>query len=251
MIRPRIIPFLLLKNGFLVKTNKFSHPKYIGDPINAVKIFNEKEVDELVLLDIGATREGSEPNYELIKEIASEAFMPIGYGGGISNLSQIEKLFSSGIEKISLNSVLYTNPQLIDEAARIFGSQSITASVDFKRDYLGRYALYSHGGRQKQKIDPIEHIHRLQALGAGELILNCIDRDGEMDGYDLGFIRKVAESIPIPTICLGGAGNAKHLQEGLRAGASAAGAGSMFVFHGKHKAVLISYTDPLTTFDYR
>lgn len=251
MNRPRIIPFLSLQKGFLVKTNKFSNPKYIGDPINAVKIFNEKEVDELVLLDIGATRDASEPDYDLIKDITSEAFMPIGYGGGISNLTQIERLFKSGVEKVSLNSALYSNPQLVEEASKTFGSQSITVSVDFKRDFLGRYAIYSHGGKQKQKVDPIEHIHRLEALGAGELVLNSIDRDGIMDGYDLGFIRKVADSIPIPTICLGGAGNAKHLQEGLQAGASAAGAGSMFVFHGPHKAVLISYTDPLATFDYQ
>jgi cyclase len=222
MKRPRIIPFLSVQNGYLVKTTNFSNPKYIGDPINAVKIFNEKEVDELVLLDIGGSREDKEPDYELINDITSEAFMPIGYGGGISNLAQIEKLFRSGVEKISLNSILYSNPQIVEEASRTFGSQSVTVSVDFKRNFLGRYSVYSHGGKQKQKIDPTDHILRLEALGAGELVLNSIDRDGTMNGYDLSFIRSIAERVSIPTICLGGAG----------------------------KAVLISYTDPLTTFDY-
>lgn len=251
MTRPRIIPFLSLQGGYLVKTNNFSNPTYIGDPINAVKIFNEKEVDELVLLDIGRAIECTEPDYELIQDIASEAFMPIGYGGGISNLGQIEKLFRSGVEKVSLNSILYSNPQIVEEASKNFGSQSITVSVDFKRNLLGRYSLYSHGGKQKQNVDPAEHILRLEDLGAGELILNSIDRDGTMKGYDLSFIRKVSESISIPTICIGGAGNVEHLQEGLRAGASAAGASAMFVFHGPHKAVLISYTGPVGDSEYQ
>lgn len=244
MNRARIIPFLLLQEGSLVKTRKFADPKYIGDPINAVKIFNEKEVDELVLLDIGATPAGKGPDYELIRDIASGAFMPVGYGGGINSLAQIENLFKAGVEKVSLNSILYENPDLIAEAARIFGSQSIVACIDVKRELLGRYSLYSHGGKVRQKADAFEHIKKLEDLGAGELVLNSIDRDGLMGGYDLAFVEKVAKSVPIPMICIGGAGNVEHLREGLRAGASAAGAGSMFVFHGKHKAVLISYTDP-------
>jgi imidazole glycerol-phosphate synthase subunit HisF len=241
---PRIIPFLLLQDGSLVKTRKFANTQYIGDPINAVKIFNEKEVDELVLLEIGATVAGKGPDYALIEDIASEAFMPVGYGGGISSVAQIEKLFQAGVEKVSLNSALFERPRLVADAARIFGSQSIVACMDVKRDLFGRYSLYSHGGKLHQKIDLLEHIHKLEQLGAGEIVLNSIDRDGMMGGYDLAFVEKVAKSVPIPVICLGGAGNVEHLREGLRAGASAVGAGSMFVFHGKHRAVLISYTDP-------
>lgn len=245
MNRPRIIPFLLLREGSLVKTQRFTAPKYIGDPINAVKIFNEKEVDELVLLDIAATSAGREPDYARIEDIASEAFMPVGYGGGITGLGQIERLFKAGVEKVSLNSVLYDNPGLVAEAARIFGSQSIVAGVDVKRDFLGRQALFSHGGRQRRKVEIDAHVRQLEDLGVGELALQSIDRDGMMNGYDLAFIDKVAKSVSIPVICIGGAGTVEHLREGLRAGASAAGAGAMFVFHGKHKAVLISYTDPV------
>jgi cyclase len=244
MSRPRIIPFLLLKGGALVKTRKFADPKYIGDPINAVRIFNEKEVDELILLDIAATPLGQAPDYELIKDVASEAFMPIGYGGGITSLNEIEKLFKAGIEKISLNSVLFDNPGLVAEAARVFGSQSITACIDVKRQLLGRHSLHSHGGRIRQKIDIFEHVLRLEALGVGEIAINSIDRDGTMGGYDIALIESISKMVPMPVICIGGAGNAKHLCEGLRAGASAAGAGSMFVFYGKHRAVMISYTDP-------
>ncbi|WP_242201498.1 AglZ/HisF2 family acetamidino modification protein [Sphingomonas hankookensis] len=244
MSRARIIPFLLLREGSLVKTRRFAGPKYIGDPINAVKIFNEKEVDELVLLDIAATAAGRDPDYGMIGDIASEAFMPIGYGGGINTLGQIERLFKAGVEKVSLNSVLFENPALVAEAARIFGSQSIVASIDVKRDFLGRQSLYSHSGRHRQRVDVLDHARRLEALGVGELALQSIDRDGMMGGYDLAFIDKVAKSVSIPVICIGGAGTVEHLREGLRAGASAAGAGAMFVFHGRHNAVLISYTDP-------
>lgn len=244
MSRARIIPFLLLRQGSLVKTRKFGDPSYIGDPINAVKVFNEKEVDELVLLDIGATSDGKGPDYDLIKDIASEAFMPIGYGGGIRSLDQIERLFKVGVEKVSMNSALFENPGLIEEAARIFGSQSVVACIDVKRDLLGRYTLYSHAGKRRQKVDLHDHIARLKDMGVGELILHSMDRDGMMTGYDLAFVEKVAKSVPIPVVCVGGAGNVEHLREALSVGASAAGAGSMFVFHGRHKAVLISYTDP-------
>lgn len=245
MSRARIIPFLLLKDGGLVKTRKFGEPKYIGDPINAVKIFNEKEVDELVLLDITATQAGRGPDYGLIDDIASEAFMPVGYGGGISSLAQIEALFKAGVDKVSMNSTLFENPGLVAEAARVFGSQSIVAGIDVKRNLFGGHAVYSHGGRRKQAVDPMDHIRRLQDQGVGEIVLQSIDRDGMMAGYDLAFIEKVAKSVPMPVICIGGAGKVEHLRDALRAGASAAGAGSLFIFQGAHKAVLISYTDPV------
>lgn len=244
MNRARIIPFLLLRDGQLVKTRRFTDARYIGDPINAVRIFNEKEVDELVLLDISATPGGRGPDYELISDIASEAFMPVGYGGGIISMTQIEALFKAGVEKISLNSVLYENPGLVAEAARVFGSQSIVASIDVKKGLLGGHSLYSGGGKRRQSVDVMEHIQRLESQGVGELVVQSVDRDGVMAGYDLAFVEKVAKSVPIPVICIGGAGSVEHLREGLRAGASAAGAGSMFVFQGPHKAVLISYTDP-------
>lgn len=244
MTRPRIIPFLLLQAGRLVKTTRFADPKYVGDPINAVKIFNEKEVDELVLLDIGATQARSDPDYALIGDIASEAFMPVGYGGGIRSLAQIEALFKAGVEKICLNSILYENPEIVHEAAQIYGSQSIVVAIDVKRDFLGRYLLYSNGGKTRRKIDLDDHLDRLQRLGAGEIVLNSIDRDGTMTGYDISLVRKVANRMSVPLICNGGAGNVDHLKQALGAGASAVGAGSMFVFHGPHKAVLISYVDP-------
>lgn len=244
MSRARIIPFLLLKDGSLVKTRKFGAPKYIGDPINAVKIFNEKEVDELILLDISATPAGRGPDYALIEDIASEAFMPVGYGGGITTLGQIEALFKAGVDKVSMNSALFENPRLVAEAAQVFGGQSIVASVDVRKGLFGGHTVVSHGSRRKQAVEPMDHIRRLQDQGVGEIVLQSIDRDGMMTGYDLAFVEKVAKSVPMPVICIGGAGNVEHLREGLRAGASAAGAGSMFVFQGTHKAVLISYTDP-------
>jgi cyclase len=244
MTRARIIPFLLFKAGRLVKTTRFSEPRYVGDPINAVRIFNEKEVDELVLLDIGATQANVAPDYALINDIATEAFMPVGYGGGIQSLTQIEALFKAGVEKVCLNSILYENPEIVREAAQTYGSQSVVVAIDVKRDFMGRYRLYSNGGRTRQKIDPFDHLDRLQQLGAGEIVLNSIDRDGTMIGYDLQLVKKVANRMSVPIVSVGGAGTADHLKQALGAGASAAGAGSMFVFHGRHKAVLISYTDP-------
>lgn len=240
----RVIPFLLLREGNLVKTRKFADPKYIGDPVNAVRIFNEKEVDELVLLDISATPGGQGPDIDLVSDIASEAFMPIGYGGGITSMDQIEALFGAGVEKVSLNSALFENHGLVAEAARVFGSQSVIASIDVKKGLFGSYSVYSQGGRRKQAADPVDHAKRLEDLGVGEIIVQSIDRDGTMAGYDLALVEKIAKSVAVPVVGMGGAGTADHLREGLRAGASAVGAGSMFVYQGTHRAVLISYVDP-------
>ena len=241
MLRYRVIPVLLLKNNGLVKTTRFKNPVYIGDPINAVKIFNEKEVDELILLDITATNEKREPNYERIREIVSEAFMPVGYGGGINKLEQIKKLFKLGVEKVILNTVTHLNPDLIKQAAQTFGNQSIVTAIDFKKDLLGNYKVFTHSGNKMQKCDLFSFIDMAEKNGAGEIFLNSIDRDGTMKGYDNSLIRKVSENMSIPIIASGGAGKILDFSEAIKAGASAVSAGAMFVFQGVHRAVLISY----------
>lgn len=241
MYPPRVIPILLLQEGGLVKTVRFKDPKYVGDPINAVRIFNEKEVDELVLLDICATKEKREPNYDHIEEIVSEAFMPVGYGGGIHTLRQIEKLFKIGVDKIVLNTATFSNSSLITEAASIYGNQSIVGSVDVKKNFLGEYKIFSHCGCQKQKSELTTHLKRIQDLGVGEVFLNSIDKDGTMSGYDKILIGKAVSVLNIPLVAIGGAGQITHLSEAINAGASAVAAGSMFVFQGIHRAVLISY----------
>jgi len=241
MQNSRVIPVLLLQDGGLVKTVKFKSPKYVGDPINAVRIFNIKEVDELVLLDIGATKKGRAPNFEHINEIVSEAFMPIGYGGGISTLNQIEKLFKIGVEKIILNTAAFKNSALITEAASIYGSQSIVVSIDVKKDIWGEYKVYRNSGTQKQKGDLFALLKEFQDLGAGEIFLNSIDKDGTMTGYDIILIEKAVRVLDIPMVAIGGAGQIIHLSDAIKAGASAVAAGSIFVFQGIHRAVLISY----------
>jgi len=244
MLRYRVIPTLLLKNNGLVKTIKFKNPVYIGDPINAVKIFNDKEVDELILLDITATNENREPNYDKIGEIVSEAFMPIGYGGGINNLTQIEKLFRLGIEKVILNSALHSNPDLTNQASKIFGSQSIVAAIDVKKDLLGKYRVYTNAGTKKEKSDLVSFVKQIKEVGAGEIFINSIDSDGTLSGYDINLIKIVSANVNLPVVASGGAGSledfAKAIKEG---GASAVAAGAMFVFQGVHRAVLISYPD--------
>lgn len=237
----RIIPTLLLDNGGLVKTVKFKNPQYIGDPINAVRIFNEKEVDELVLLDIKATSEKRDPNFSEIEEIVSEAFMPIGYGGGVNKLEHIEKLFKIGIEKVILNTAAFTNEDLIKEASQIFGSQSIVISLDFKKDLWGDYKFYTHAGKIKEKGNIIDIVKKFENLGAGEIVLNSIDRDGTMSGYDLTIIEKVSKELSVPLIVSGGAGKLEDFVDAIKNGASAVAAGSMFVYQGVHRAVLISY----------
>jgi cyclase len=239
----RVIPVLLLFNNGIVKTIKYKNPTYIGDPINSVRIFNEKEVDEIILLDINATPNGRGPNFSLIEEIASEAFMPLGYGGGVQTIQQIERLFKIGIEKVIMNTGIH-NSRLLREASDIFGSQSIVASIDVKKDLFGVYRIYSNCGKKKETEDLISCISRVQEEGAGEIILNSIDRDGTMSGYDLNLISSISNKLIVPLVALGGAGCLEHLQNALKAGASSVAAGSMFVFHGPHKAVLISYISP-------
>lgn len=242
LFRPRVIPCLLVSNGGLVKTVKFSEPKYVGDPINVIRIFNDKEVDELCVLDITATRRGNEPNFDLIAELASECFMPMSYGGGITTLQQIERILKLGVEKVCLNATAISHPELITQAARVFGSQSIVASVDVRRSLFGRYRVYTHGGTKATSLHPVQCAQQMESLGAGEVLLTAIDRDGTMTGYDVELIRSVASSVSIPVIASGGAASTRDFGVAVSdAGASAVAAGSMFVFHGKHRAVLISY----------
>lgn len=243
MLKTRVIPCLLLKNGGLVKTFQFDKPKYVGDPINAVRIFNEKEVDEIVILDITATPEKREPNFELIKDLASQAFMPLAYGGGITNIHQIEKLFSIGIEKVVLDTIVSTNPNLIKQASDIAGSSSVVVCMDVKSKLFGKPTVFNNAGKVDTKQDPIQFAKKMQELGAGELIFNSIDRDGMQKGYDLAMIERISQAIDIPLVALGGAATLDDFRKAVDYGASAVAAGSMFVFHGKHKAVLITYPE--------
>ncbi|MDP1861327.1 MAG: AglZ/HisF2 family acetamidino modification protein [Gemmatimonadaceae bacterium] len=242
-MKPRVIPTLLLSNDGLVKTVKFREPRYIGDPINAVRIFNEKEVDEMAFLDISATPAGRGPNFDLLTRIASEAFMPFGYGGGITSLDEIRRLFSLGVEKVIINSAAASNPALISEAAQIAGSSSIVVSVDARRKLLGGYGAFTGSGAKAVGKTPVALAKEMQERGAGEILLTSIDREGTMSGYDLDLVRQVTASVDIPVIVSGGAGVLQHFREAVDQGASAVAAGSMFVYHGRLKAVLITYPD--------
>jgi imidazole glycerol-phosphate synthase subunit HisF len=241
MKRIRVIPALLIQDGGLVKSIKFKDHKYVGDPINAVKIFNEKEVDEIVILDISATAEKKAPNILVIKEIASEAFMPLGYGGGITKLQEIKELITAGVEKIVLNTSAFENPKLVSEGAAYVGSQSIVVSIDVKKNLWGKYKVFVKNGSKNTDIDPVEYAKQMQKAGAGELFLNSIERDGTFGGYDTELIRSVAKAVDIPVVAIGGAAEVEDFAKAVQSGASAVSAGSMFVFQRPHRAVLISY----------
>jgi len=245
MLGSRVIPCLLLKNAGLVKTIRFQDPKYLGDPINIVRIFNDKEVDELVFLDITATPTNKEPPFGLLAKITSECFMPLGYGGGIRRLDDVKTLLNMGIEKVVINTYALENPSFIRRVSDIIGSQSVVVSVDAKRNRAGNYEVYAKSGTEPTGRDPIKHALEMEKLGAGELLLTSIDQDGTMQGYDLELIRLVSGAVRVPVVACGGAGTVQHLAEAVKkGGASAAAAGSMFVFHGPHRAVLISYPTP-------
>lgn len=242
MNKTRVIPVLLLRGRGLVKTVKFKDPKYIGDPINSVRIFNEKEVDELVFLDITATSEGRSPNFDLLADIAGEAFMPMAYGGGVTTMEHVRRIFALGFEKVIINTAAYIVPQLVRDAVAVYGSQSIVGSVDVRRTLLGHYQICSHSGKTKHSVSLKEHVKKLERLGVGEIIVNAVDRDGTQSGYDLTLIREVSSSVGVPVVACGGASGlddfAAAVHEG---GASAVAAGSLFVFVGPHRAVLINY----------
>lgn len=246
MLATRVIPTLLLRNSGLVKGSKFKDHKYVGDPVNAVRIFNTKEVDELVFLDIAATPAHRKPNYSLLADIASQAFMPFGYGGGLTSIADIEALFKIGIEKAILNTAAVHNLEFVRNASDVAGAQSIVVSIDVRKSLLGKHQVFTQSGQLNTKLDPVELAKRVEEAGAGEIILTSIDKEGTGSGYDLELIRKVSSAVGIPVVASGGAGNLKHLQEAAQSGASAVAAGSMFTFHGKHRAVLITYPEYTT-----
>jgi cyclase len=241
MIRPRVIPILLLRGEGLVKGIQFKDYKYIGDPMNAVKIFSTKEVDELLFLDIYATSENRCISLDLVRKIADEAYMPFGVGGGIRTVKEIKDLLGAGAEKISLNTSAIENPGLINEAASFSGSQSVVVSIDVKKNWKGDYLVYSHSGSKSTSLHPVDWAVKVESYGAGEILLNSIDRDGTMKGYDLKLIADVTSAVNIPVIACGGAGSVKDIADAVHtASASAAAAGSFFVFHGPKRAVLIN-----------
>jgi cyclase len=241
MYRARVIPCLLLKGERLVKTVRFRQPTYVGDPINAVKIFNDREVDELAILDITATTDRRDPPFDHLKEIAGECFMPLSYGGGIRSIEQARRLFSLGVEKVVINSAAADNPSLLTAIAGEYGSQAVVAGIDVKKDWLGRTRVFTRSGHNNTGREPIAYAKAMADAGAGEILLNAIERDGTMSGYDLDLIAQVSSSVSIPLVACGGAGTIDHLASAIRAGASAVAAGSLFVFAGPRRAVLINY----------
>ncbi len=245
MLYPRIIPCLLVHKRGLVKTVKFKDSKYVGDPINAVKIFNEKEVDEIVVLDIDATVENREPEYKMIENIAVECRMPLCYGGGIKTVGQAKRIFGLGVEKIALSSAAIENPDLVSDIAKEVGNQSVIIILDVKRNSKGnKYDLWTNNATKNTENDPVEFAIKMEKSGAGEIVLNSIDNDGMMKGYDLHIIDQIRDSISLPLSVLGGAGSLGDIGQLIkRYGIIGAAAGSLFVFKGKYKAVLISYPD--------
>ena len=247
MLNPRIIPCLLIHNKGLVKTVKFKEPKYVGDPINAVKIFNEKKVDELIVIDIDATTGSGEPNYELIANLASECRMPLCYGGGIKTVEQAQQIFGLGVEKIAISSIAVKKPAIITEMASRVGNQSVVIVLDVKKKLLSdNYELYTHNGSKGTGIDAVKFAVQAERAGAGELVINSIDRDGMMYGYDYTIIDRIREVTDIPLTIMGGAGSLEDIGGIVRKhGIIGAAAGSLFVFKGKFRAVLINYPTPL------
>jgi imidazole glycerol-phosphate synthase subunit HisF len=237
----RLIPCLLISDEDMVKTRKFKKPIYIGDPINTAKIFNDKEVDELIVIDISCQKNKKEPNYKIIKELASECFMPLCYGGGITNMKIVDKLFSLGVEKICIQEAFFNNPDLINKIIKKYGSQSLVISVDIKKNILGKKKLYRSASNKLSKLSYSDYINKVTESGAGELLLCCVDNEGEMSGLDYELIKEIKELINIPLIVTGGVGNIEHIVNGFKAGANAVAVGSFFIFKGPLRGVLITY----------
>ena len=245
MLRPRITPCLLVHDGGLVKTVGFRDPKYVGDPINAVKIFNEKEADELIVLDIDATVNGAEPDYRGIEHMALECRMPLCYGGGVRSANQAKRIIGLGVEKVSISSAAVERPELVAEIADAVGRQSVVVVIDAKKKMLGRgWDVTTRNATRNATLDAHDFAERVAELGAGEIVMNSVDLDGRMSGYDLDLARRLRERVKIPMTVLGGAGNLQHMEELFRTcGVVGAAAGSLFVFKGQYRAVLINYPD--------
>lgn len=242
MLKTRVIPCLLLSDESLVKTIKFKNASYIGDPINTVWIYNDMEVDELIVLDIDASKNNKDPNFELISNIASECFMPLSYGGGVNSIDDMRTIFSVGVEKIIINSYTFHNQDFISNASKIFGSQSIIGAIDVKQNTAGNYEIFSMSGSKNMKLDPVSWSIELEQQGVGELFVNSIDRDGTWEGYDIELLRSISSEVSIPVIACGGAGKLNHFHDAVRDGGVAAlAAGSMFVYQKKGLGVLIRY----------
>jgi imidazole glycerol-phosphate synthase subunit HisF len=247
MLRPRITPCLLIKNNGLVKTIQFNKPKYVGDPLNAVKIFNEKEADELIVLDIDATTQNKEPDYRLIKNLALQCRMPLCYGGGVKTVDQVIKIISLGVEKVAMSSSVIKDSKLISRASEMVGSQSIVVVIDAKKNKIrNRYDVYSHNAMKRTKFEVVDFAKKVESLGAGEIVLNSIDRDGTMQGYDFNLVERVRNAVNIPMTVLGGAASHDDIQKLVsQFGIMGASAGSLFVFKGKYRAVLINYPNQI------
>lgn len=244
MYRPRVIPVLLLKGKGLVKTVKFDKSRYIGDPINAVRIFNDLEADELVFLDITATRENRTIDLALVKEIGDEAYMPFAVGGGIRKVEDVEQILNLGAEKVVFNSILASDLSVLEETAKRFGRQSTIASIDVKKSLFGKKNVLIRSGKTKIKTPLLDHVKRVEDAGAGEILINSIDRDGMMEGYDLDLVKVISENVDVPVIACGGAGGLHHFQQVVQEScASAVAAGSFFVYHGPRNGVLINYPE--------
>ena len=244
MLRPRVIPVLLVRNGGLTKTVRFRPGPYVGDPLNTVRIFNEKEVDEIVVLDIDATAQNREPDYELIRNLAAECRMPLCYGGGVKTAEQVRRIVELGVEKVAMGSAAVENGEVLAEMAEQVGRQSVVAVMDVRKKGLltGHYEVFTCNGTKATGMSPVDFARKAEALGAGEILVNSIDRDGEMKGYDLELARQVREAVALPMTVLGGAGSLKDIAALFHAfGIVGAAAGSLFVFRGKYRAVLISY----------
>lgn len=242
MLQKRVIPALLLRDDSLVKTVKFDKAEYIGDPVNTVRIFNELEVDELIFLDITATNQNRKPNMDILREIADECFMPLGYGGGLNNFHVVQSVFEIGFEKVILNSVMHSQPEFVSQIADHYGNQAVVASIDVKKNIWGQYEVWSHSGKRNTKKNPINWAKELEQLGVGEILLTSIDRDGTWSGYDVQLTRKIAETVNIPVIANGGAGNLDHIKEVVNEGkASSVALGSMLVYQQKNMGVLVNF----------
>jgi cyclase len=241
MLKHRVIPVLLLQEGGLVKTRKFSKPVYIGDPINTIRIFNDKEVDEIIVLDIQASKQGREPDYKLIEECAGECFMPLTYGGGVTNVAQATRLFRLGVEKICIQSAALRDLSIVSELAGRFGSQAVVVSIDVRRNWRGKAQLFNAARGRAESEDWIDFAQRAQSAGAGEIMLNAVNQDGTLAGPDLKLVAEAAGALSVPLVALGGVSSLNDIKAMVGAGASAVAAGAFFVFHGPHRAVLITY----------